>query len=86
MKKMPIGRYMLSFPEDTQHETYSCYDYYGVIFHVEGVKYEVLANRYMGERIYVSEGEGCWKDMPFHMGTAGFLPDCITTEKLAPIV
>lgn len=84
--KMSVGLYVLSFPDDLAHSTFECPDYYGVRFLIEGVTYDVLCNKHMGERINISEGLGCLRDMPFHLGTARFLPDCITTEKIAPIV
>lgn len=51
--------------------------YYGVIFKVaEGkMKYQLIHNILMDYRIYIYDGEGHMKDIPFHRGTEDFLPE-----------
>ena len=80
--KTTLGRFELEYPDSLVVQHYSCKDYRGIQFVYESVKYDVLDNIHMGERIIISEGEGCFRDMPFHLGTASFLPACVKTVKL----
>lgn len=70
-----IGRFMLSFDKDLRFETYdSPGNYYGVIFFTsDGSRFDVL-DGLMGERLLLNYPDGTSKDMPFHLGTASFLP------------
>lgn len=81
MQQVAIGDYLIRIPDDIVLTPFECTDYYGVQLVVGGVKYDVLANQYMGERILISEGYGSTRDMPFHLGTAGFLPTGIEVTK-----
>lgn len=82
---LTIGGFRLTFPKDLEIETYECPDYRGVSFHVNGVKFDVLDNVALGPRILISEGLGWLRDMPFHAGTARFLPDVVRVEHV-PVV
>lgn len=81
--ELTIGDYVLRFPDTTAYETFSCKDYYGVTFTAGRAKYDVLHNHLMGERLNISEGPGCLKDIPFHLGTATFLPPEVTVERVS---
>ncbi len=76
-----IGEYVLDMPDDLVFSTFECTDYYGIQFVHGGVKYDVLSNRYMGERLFIAEGPYAMRDIPVHLGTAGLLPDSIKVEK-----
>lgn len=80
-----VGTLRLTFPDDLPLETYECPDYNGVIFVVDGVKYDVVNNKALGMRLLISEGLGWLKDLPLHLKTLGFLPDVIRVEHV-PVV
>ncbi len=54
-------------------------DYYGIIFKVrtEKFRFQLIHNLLMGYRIYIYDDNGYLRDIPFHKGTVGFLPDGI---------
>lgn len=54
-------------------------DYYGVIFKTttERFRFQVIHNLFMGYRIYIYDDNGYMRDIPFHKGTQGFLPEGI---------
>lgn len=82
---LTIGGFRLTSPDDLKLETFECPAYRGVGFTWNGVKFEVLENVLLGPRLLISEGLGWLRDMPFHAGTAGFIPDVVRVEH-APIV
>jgi hypothetical protein len=73
---------VLFFDRNMKYEPYSCEWYHGIIFYIPGDgniltgdfgRYDVIHNKYMGNRILISNAEG-WKDIPFKKATFGFLP------------
>jgi hypothetical protein len=75
-----LGKFKFIFPQDMKFDTAECDCYSAVIFLIEGAgyldnkfgKYEVINNRHMGYRLFVSIKEG-WNDIPFKKETFGFL-------------
>lgn len=60
-------------------------DIEGVVIRYDGWIYDVLLNRGMGERIIISgeipgPNQYHYRDMPFHLGTATFLPAGVTVR------
>lgn len=82
---LTIGGFRLTFPKDLEIETYECPDYHGASFTWNGVKFDVLDNVLLGPRLIISEGPGWLRDMPFHAGTAGFIPAIVHVEPV-PVV
>lgn len=83
--ELRIGRFLVSFEGDFKLLRYEEPDFYGVVIRHDGWIYDVLCNRGMGERIIISgEVPGPhayhYRDMPFHMGTASFLPAGVTAR------
>ena len=72
----------LSFDSGLDFATYTDETGYGIKFKVNGVKYELFHNRIGMTRIFISEGEGHIRDIPFHGGTIALLPSCIEWKKL----
>jgi hypothetical protein len=68
-----LDNYLLKFDIDVKFETYSCKCYYGIIFHVNNGRYDVIHNFNMGNRLLINNDDG-WKDIPFKKSTFGFLP------------
>jgi len=62
-----------------QIESFDETDYCGIIFKMADVRFrfQVIHNKLMGYRIYIYDDNGHLQDIPFHKGTAGFLPDGI---------
>ncbi len=79
---LTIGAFRLTFPDDLTFETYECADYDGVIFTVDGVRYDIVNNKTLGHRLLISEGLGHLRDLPLHEKTVSFMPDVIQVEKL----
>lgn len=78
-----LDKYLIIFPKDMQVETYSCKDYYGIIFITEDGRYDVCNNFLMGERLIINPKAGGFKDIPFKPSTFGFLPEgVIASEKV----
>lgn len=84
-KVVRVGRYDLMFNSTVAHAPYvASEDIHGVEFTVDGVRYDVVGNRHLGERLIIRTVgvefgyPGSSKDIPFHRGTFGFLPECIT--------
>ncbi len=72
----------LTFDSKIEHHKYVDISGYGIQFIVNGVKYDLFHNRVGMTRIFISEGVGYLRDIPFHAGTIGLLPDCIRFEKV----
>ena len=84
MRKVEVGRFVLTFDSEMEHEIYSePPDFYGVRFFVGDSCYDVFCNRYMGERLVITKPftYGFLRDMPFHLGTAWQLPEGITVSR-----
>lgn len=74
-----VENFVLSFPNTTRFETFNDPEnYYGIIFKRDKEKYEVLDCR-LGPRLLINNKDGV-KDIPFHMGTAGLLPNFIKVK------
>ncbi len=71
----------LSFDSNLDYTKYVDSWGYGIQFRIDGIKYDLFHNNVGMTRIYISEGMGCLRDIPFHAGTVGLLPDCIRFEK-----
>lgn len=76
MKLFQLGEYLLKYSSDIKTETYSNKDFYGIIFYIEGKKYDLVQNHLMGSRIFVSstKREGVGHDIPFKPDTFHLLP------------
>lgn len=81
---------IIMFDTFIKHEKYSCEWYCGIIFYIPndgniitgnyGI-YDVVNNKYMGNRILVSNKDG-WKDIPFKKTTFHFLPPGVRAIEL----
>ncbi len=77
-----IGPYDVTIPDAVSVKHFACDDYYGVIAVVDDHKYEVFCNKHMGPRLLISNAKslGSLRDVPFHLGSAGLLPESFTTK------
>lgn len=82
MKKHTVGTYILLFEEHVKHETYECESYHGIIFHDNDIKYDVLHNYVLGQRIIISNKHGLCQDIPFKKETFYLLPNTIKVEEI----
>jgi hypothetical protein len=77
-----VGDFVLTFPTNIRFETYNVPEnYYGLIFFHNNYKYDIVDCK-LGTRIIINGREGDSKDMPFNLGTAEFLPDCVKVKKV----
>lgn len=53
--------------------------YYGIIFHTNKMKYQVIHNMLMGYRLIIYDNYGFSKDIPFKKETQNFLPEGVLT-------
>ena len=81
-KLFVLDNFQLIFDASIKHETYDTPWYYGIIFYLGEAKWEVIHNYLMGNRMYISEREYWMRDIPFHKGTAGILPEQIKVLEL----
>lgn len=84
--KIKFERYLISFDDSIQYEEFKEQESYGIIFRIHNSRYEVI-HCLLGDRLllslnYQSGFPTEWKDIPFHMGTARFLPDEIQVTEL----
>lgn len=72
-----VGSFNLVFSNDIKFETFDDPEnYYGIIFHHNKKKYEVIECK-LGTRLIISGKEGEFQDMPFNQKTCKFLPDFV---------
>ncbi len=77
-----VGNFILSFPTNIKFDTFNDpKNYYGIIFHYEKYKFEVMESK-IGARLLINGVMGESKDLPFHEGTAHFLPDFIKVKHI----
>lgn len=84
MVEIEIGSYVLAFDPhlELRYETYNePPDFYGVKFFEGTTVYDVICNRYMGERFIIMSAGYVTRDMPFNDRTALFLPDGVRTTQ-----
>jgi len=77
-----LDKYLITYPVDLKVETYSCKDYYGIIFIMEDCRYDVCHNYLMGDRLIRNPTAGGFSDIPFKPATFGFLPEGITVKEI----
>ena len=68
-----VGKFQITFDPRLGFDVYdSSPDYYGIKFTQDGNTYDVTCHIHLGERLVISGKIS--RDMPFHLGTASFLP------------
>jgi len=77
-----LDKYLITYPTTFKVETYSCKDYYGIIFITEDCRYDVCHNYLMGDRLIRNPAAGGFSDIPFKPATFGFLPDGIEVKEI----
>jgi len=77
-----LGDYLITYDSNITTETYSCADYYGIIFYTQDAKYDVVHNFHLGARLITNKKDGSWSDIPFKPATFGFLPTGITVQEI----
>ncbi len=80
--QVQVGRFKVSFSgSELYYMTFECVDYNGVILADFTHRYEVL-NGVLGERLLITRKHefGFCQDLPFHLGTAHFLPKGVTVD------
>ena len=82
-KEFKLDNYIISFPSFIEHETYQCGSYYGIIFKIDKIKYDIIHNYLLGNRLLINgDNIGEWKDIPFKKETFSFLPKIINVKIL----
>jgi hypothetical protein len=77
-----LDKYLITYPVGLKVETYSCKDYYGIMFFTKDYKYDVCHNYLMGDRLIINPTAGGFQDIPFKPATFGFLPEGITVKEI----
>lgn len=77
-----LDKYLITYPNSFKTETYSCKDYYGIVFFTDECKYDVCHNYLMGDRLIMNPTAGGFSDIPFKPATFGFLPEGITVKEI----
>ena len=77
-----LDKYLITYPTKIKIETYSCKDYYGIVFITDSCRYDVCHNYLMGDRLIMNPTAGGFSDIPFKPATFGFLPDGIEVKEI----
>lgn len=77
-----LDKYLITYPNSFKVETYSCKDYYGIVFITEDCRYDVCHNYLMGDRLIRNPTAGGFSDIPFKPATFSFLPDGIEVKEM----
>lgn len=77
-----LDKYLITYPVNLKIETYSCKDYYGIVFITDEYRYDVCHNYLMGDRLIINPTAGGFRDIPFKPATFGFLPEGITVKEI----
>jgi hypothetical protein len=82
-REIHVGAYRIVFSKIVFEEHDDNREIYGVKFFHNGFVYDVLCNLHMGERLLITQepATGYLRDMPFHLGTARFLPECVKVTR-----
>jgi hypothetical protein len=80
MMKITFEDYIFTVNDDIEYCTFDEKSYHGITFYVDGNQYELIRG-VMGDRLVISHKDGSWKDVPFHEGTWGFLPEEIQIRR-----
>lgn len=80
MNSFCAGPYELRWPEHARANPYDDRPHYhGIVFVDGSTTYDVCVNPTLGLRLIITRTDvfGVSRDLPFHLGTARFLPDWI---------
>lgn len=77
-----LDKYLITYPVSLEVETYSCKDYYGIMFTTNDCRYDVCHNYLLGDRLIINPKAGGFQDIPFKPATFGFLPEGITVKEI----
>jgi len=77
-----IDKYILTFDHNIKTEIFSETQYYGIIFHMDNGKYEVMHNFDLGNRLLINLKNGANKDVPFKEETFWLLPPVINAKEM----
>lgn len=79
--KFDFEDYVVDFPDSMEYKIFDEEWYYGIIFKVDGSRYEIIHNRVGWDRIIINYKDSSWSDLPFNEGTFRFLPEGVTLKK-----
>jgi len=77
-----LDKYLITYSKHMATETYSCKDYYGIVFITEDCRYDVCHNYLMGDRLIINPKAGGFSDIPFKPATFGFLPMGVEVKEI----
>lgn len=78
-----LDKYIIMYPIDMKVELFSCEQYYGITFFVEGDgRVDVLHNKDMGDRLTYNLKSVGWHDIPFKTATFGYLPKGVVAKEI----
>jgi len=83
MMSFKFNNHLVKFV-NIKHDTYEDKFGYGINFYHESEIYNLHCNSVADNwcRIIINSDKGWWKDLPFHEGTWGMLPDNVKIEKI----
>ena len=76
-----LDKYTIWYNSSIKVETFDNEWYYGIIFYINGGKYELIHNYALGNRILSNSKEGWSTDIPFKAATFHLLPEGVTAEE-----
>ncbi len=75
MEEFTFEGYWLAFDRSIKHSKYKDDWGYGIKFEMNNISYDLFHNNIGMSRIFISEGLGSLRDIPFHAGTLYLIPN-----------
>jgi hypothetical protein len=78
------GDYEVYWAESVQAQVFEDLPHcHGISFTADSCRYDIVVNPILGLRLNITKLDcpGHFQDMPFHLGTAGFLPEGVEVRR-----
>lgn len=69
-----LDNYLIMYEPHIQVEKFSCDTYYGISFKIKDGHWDIVHNRYLGNRLIICPHQFWCQDVPFKKETFGLLP------------
>lgn len=76
-----FDKYIITYDSSIKAVSFDCKWYYGIVFHINDGKFELIHNYMLGNRILISLHEGWLQDIPFKPATFDLLPQGIKAKE-----
>lgn len=78
-----LDKWLVNYPTNIEAETFAYEpDYYGIIFFIDKIRYELIHNRHLGSRILINGSDGSCRDIPLNNSSISILPPIIEMKEV----